>query len=248
MRNLFVLAVASISFVVIGQGEAQQDDTGAFLAKVIKAHGGEEKLRASYATIVKAKGTAHIENNDIPLTLEGHFQLPDKLKLEMQLDMMGQNFTIIMVFDGEKAWANVMGKEEKAPDEFAKELKNSLIREHMTRLVPLQDKSVKLNSLGEVKVDDKETIGLQVTKQGQPDMNLYFDKTTNLLVKAEYRFLEPDSKQEVDQVRKLSDYKEFAGIKIPTKMVMHNDGKKFLELEITDFRVVPKHDASIFAK
>lgn len=248
LRSTLFLVGVCLSLTCAAPSGAQQDELQAYLDKVIKAHGGEAKLRSSMATHVKAKGKINADNNEFSVTLEGYFQLPDKIKLVMELDLQGKNLSVVVVLDGKDAFANVMGKPDKVPEELLKELKTSLYREYVTRLVPLKDKSFALSSLGEVKIDDKDAVGLQVTKQGYPDMNLYFDKTTHLLVKAEYRAVEPSMKQEVDQVRRLSDYKEFGGIRLATKIVLDNAGKRFAELEITELRVVEKHDAAIFGK
>jgi hypothetical protein len=228
--------------------QAQQDEARALLERAIKAHGGEDKLKASYATHVKAKAKATDGGNEIAVTLDAYFALPDKVKLVMNVEVQGNNISAIVVADGKAVHANIMGKPEGLPDALVKELKSSLYREFVTRLAPLRGKGFKLSPLGEVKIDDKEAVGLQVTHDGKPDMNLYFDKATYLLIKAEYRSIEPGMMQEVDQVRRFSDYKEFGGAKLATRMVMHNDGKKFMELEITELRIVDKHDPAMFGK
>jgi hypothetical protein len=43
-----------------------------------------------------------------------------------------------------------------------------------------------------------------------------------------------------------ADYKEFAGIKIATKVVAKRGGEKYLESQITEFKVLDKVDPKMF--
>jgi hypothetical protein len=45
-----------------------------------------------------------------------------------------------------------------------------------------------------------------------------------------------------------ANYKDFGGIKKATKIVSTRDGEKFLDSEITDFTVLEKVDAKLFAE
>ena len=90
---------------------------------------------------------------------------------------------------------------------------------------------------------------MQVTKKGKRDVNLYFDKKTNLLVKAEYRALDPFTLQEVAQEKLFSGYKELVpGLKMASKELINSDGKRFMDMEITELRQVERHDDSVFAR
>jgi len=50
-------------------------------------------------------------------------------------------------------------------------------------LAPLKDKAYTLAPIGEVKVEDRPALGLRVSRKGNRDINLYFDKKTYLRVK-----------------------------------------------------------------
>ena len=122
--------------------------------------------------------------------------------------------------------------------------------EAVTNLFTLkEDKACKLSPLGESKVGDTTVVGVQVTKEGKRDVNLYFDKATDLLLKAEYRAVDQFSKQEVNQEKIFSEYKELLpGLKMPSKQVINNDGKKAMDLQFIEIRAVDRHDDSMFAK
>src|SRR5205085_7888654 len=101
-----------------------------------------------------------------------------------------------------------------------------------------------------MKVKDHDAVGVQVTKKGFRDVNLYFDKKTHTLLKAEYRAFDEFSKKEVTQEKFMLGYKEVAGgLKAPSKLEIHNDGKKALEIEISEMTFLETPlEASVFAK
>src|SRR6185437_16134443 len=111
--------------------------------------------------------------------------------------------------------------------------------ERVTGLLDLKDKSYKLSPLGEMKVKGKDTVGVQVTKKGFRDVNLYFDKKTHVLLKAEYQAVDDATKREVNQEKFFLEYKDVGdGFKVPAKLEIHNDGKKAAEIEITETTIL----------
>jgi len=227
---------------------AQDDATKEILKKAIDASGGEEKINAAKAATAKGKGTISIAGQSLPFTMELFSQLPDKLKIVLDLDAGGNKVQIVQVYNGKKGWMQLMGMTMDLNDDQLKEAQESMHVEEVTRLVPLKGAGYKVTALGEAKVGGKEAVGLRVTKEGRRDVNLFFDKTSFLLVKAEYRAKDPAGAQEVNQEKFFSNYKEIAGVKTPMKMVVKNDGNDFLDIEVTDASVVERHDPSVFAK
>ena len=51
----------------------------------------------------------------------------------------------------------------------------------------LRDADFQLSPAGEVKVNDRPALGLRVSRKGWPDVNVYFDKESGLVVKAATR-------------------------------------------------------------
>jgi hypothetical protein len=243
--------LASLALVALGYPVALAQDNQAqnVIEKAIAAQGGEKALLTLKAAVSKAKGSINLQDNDVSFTAETFYQTPDKIKAVLQLEIQNMNIAVIQVYNGKQGWVNVMGMTMDLDDKSLEQLKDSFHVENVTRLVTLRDKTYKLSPLGDAKVDGKACVGVQVTKQGLKDVNLYFDKASHMLLKAEYRALDPISKQEVNQEKLFSDFKDQAGgFKLATKVTINNDGKKFLHLEVTEFRIVDQHDASIFAR
>jgi hypothetical protein len=251
MRKSVLLALGVSLWLLWGlSGQAQEgDEARALIEKAIKAHGGAAKLAAVKATQTKGKGKI-FSPMEFPFTIDLSSQPPDKFKMVLDAEINGMNIPIVQVFNGKKGWVSVMGKTMNLDEKDIQEFHQQAHVEKVTDLVSLKDKSYKLSQLGEMKVGDHDAVGVQVTKKDFRDVNLYFDKKTHLLIKAEYRAVEPIGKQEVQQEKFYYNYKAGpGGIQVPGRMVVNNDGKKFLEIEISEMTPMEQpFDDSVFSK
>ena len=97
-------------------------------------------------------------------------------------------------------------------------------------------------------MDGKPAVGVKVTAKDHKDIELYFDKESVLPVKTVRSSLDAETTKGATVEVVYSVYKEFDGIKNPSKMVVLQDGKKLMELEITDAKKLDKVDPREFAK
>jgi hypothetical protein len=154
-----------------------------------------------------------------------------------------ENFATFVV-NGDKGWMN---DADMNADQIA-DFKSQCYSFWIATLVPLKDKAFTLTSLGEVKVGDQPALGVKVSHAGHPDISLYFDKKTGLLVK-DVRRTKTEEGKEVDVESIGSAHKNMDGVMIATKVLVNRDGKKFVEGEILDYKASDKKlDDKIFAK
>lgn len=73
----------------------------------------------------------------------------------------------------------------------------------------LLDPKSKIETLPEIVEADKPAIGLRVSETISPAMDLYFDKTSHLLVRIDWRA----------DIHRFSDWKETDGVKYPAKAI-----------------------------
>jgi hypothetical protein len=118
----------------------------------------------------------------------------------------------------------------------------------IARLLPLKDKGFQLSSLGDSKVGDRAVVGIKVAHKGRNDVKLYFDKENGLLLRMVYRYKDWMTSKDTEMVMTQGEFKEFSGIKVPTKVEMKRDGNKFVEAEIEDVKPKEKLDPGVFAK
>jgi hypothetical protein len=252
MRKVLIAALSvGIALALPATSRAQDADATAVIDKAIKAAGGLDKLKKfNKAFTAKAKGNIEVMGMKLDFTIDAYTQMPNKSKAVINLSVNGMQLEIVQAFDGEKGWASVLGMVKDLEKDELDEHKAMVHVESVTNLFTLtEDKAFKLSTLGDSKVGDVEVVGVQVTKKDKRDVNLYFDKKTHLLLKAEYRAMEPISKMEVAQEKIYSDYKELLpGLKMSSKQIVNNDGKRYMELEMTEITAVERHDDSIFKK
>jgi pimeloyl-ACP methyl ester carboxylesterase len=221
-----------------------QEEARAIIAKGIKALGGEEKIDQVKAWRSKSKGT--LSAGGAPFTQEVFVQLPQQFKEVFRLEAL--NHTVTTIWTGEGGWLDVNGDIKPLEGTTLAQIKEASYASGVLRLTPLKDQMYELSLLEESQIDSRPAVGVQVTAKGHQAMRLYFDKENGLPVKTIREIIEQNTKKTITDERFLSRYEEHGGRKWPTKVTVHRDGKKFMDLEVVDIQVVDKFEASVFAK
>lgn len=247
MRKLLFVSLTAGLLFGGSEGASAADEAQAIIARAIKAHTG--KARAAKLTAYQHKSKCTLElNGGLAFTQEVTVQFPGKYKEVMQGEVNGQQYTVTTVFNGKEGWITVNGKHIKVDDKLQAHLKEASYAMNLSQLTGFKDKTLKLDLLGEIQVNDRPAVGVRVSSKGHKDISLYFDKKTGLLAKSESRVLDFGSGQEVTQEVIVSAYHEIEGRKMVKKAVVNRDGKKFMESEVTEAKLLEKFDDSEFAK
>jgi hypothetical protein len=230
--------------------QAQDDESRALIREAIKAHGGKDALRKHLGAQVKYKGTVDTMGMTVKVEGEVFTNHPDRMKNVINVEVNNMNFQVQQGFDGKVLWLSVMGMNKDIDDKEAlTEIQESFHAERVANLFDLDNKEFKLASLGEMKIKDKDAVGVRVSKEGKRDVNLWFDKASHMLVKSEYRGKDPFGQTgEVNQEKYFSNYKSVMGVQTPMRLEVHNDGKKMLDLEISEVRYHERLDDTYFTK
>jgi hypothetical protein len=228
--------------VLAFSGALRAEEPKEIIDKAIKAAGGEEKLAKFKAHTWSAKGTYYGAGDGMPYTAEYAVQFPDKIRVEIK-----NVFTLVL--NGDKGWMKMGDDSNEMDAEQLAEQKEVHHAGYVTTLLPLKGKGYALAPLGDVKIAGRPAVGIKVSSKNHRDVNLYFDKETNLLVKGEWtvKAMEEGGK-EVAQETLYSDYKDVDGAKVPMKVALNRDGKKYVESENSDVKVAEKLDDSLFGK
>lgn len=247
--RLFLLTGVVGFFLGAGPAAQAQNEPKQLIEKAVQAAGGEEKLAKLKGYRIKAKGTLEILGMSLDFTSTGLLDLSGRIRTEVELEIMGRKFTVLQVYDGKKAWVKAMDRTMELEGDLLKEMKEQMHAGRVSFLLPLlKNDGYTLAPLGEIKVNGKPAQGVKVSAKGFRDIDLYFDQATGLLVKTAGQTLEQTTMKEVAQESVMSDFKEFDGLKQPTKVITHQDGKKFLEVEVMEYKGVAEVDNSEFAK
>ena len=217
------------------------------VAKALDAQGGAAKLAKLQAATGKIKGTFHGMGAAFEFTGEYASHGADKYKVDIEFDVAGQKLRFVQVLAGNEGWRRLGDDTEAMDQEELAEAKEEAYAEWVSSLTPLTDKQFTLSPLGELAIEQRQTVGVKVASKGHRDVDLYFDKETGLLAKIATQAMD-DGGQLVSEETLLSEYREFNGIKQPTKYNIKRDGKLYMESEVTEVRLVEKLDDSVFAK
>jgi hypothetical protein len=227
---------------------ADEQDTKAIIAKAIKALGGEAKLSNAKAAMSKLKGKITFMGTDNDVSLQSTTQGLDHHRGAFEGDFGGNKIEGVTVIAGDKGWRkfgeNVM---ELDAEHVANEKRNIYLDAIPASVVPLKGKGFKVEAAGTEKVGGKPAVGIKVTGPDGKDFKLYFDAESGLPVKAVAKVLD-FMDTEFTQETTYSNYKDFDGIKVATKIVRKRDGEKFMEMEVTSFKVLKEVPKGTFAE
>jgi hypothetical protein len=240
------LSVAAVVLLLGLTGPVRADDeAGAILDKAIKAHGGMEKLTKIKAGRAKNKGKIELLGG-LDFSQEVVYLIPDRFKETIELDVMGQQFKVVSVSNKGEAFITRNGEKVDLDDKLKAELKEGGHAMKVARLVPLKDKAFTLSALGEMQVEGKPAVGIKVSAKGFRDINLYFDKKTGLIAKVERRVLDAMSGEEVNEERIVQEYQKVDGLPVAKKLLINRDGKKFMEVEVVEYKYLDTVDENEF--
>jgi hypothetical protein len=216
----------------------------AIIDRAIKASGGQTKFKAQTWS---EKGTNYWTDTPATYTAWVAMQFPDQCRLR-------QGDSIVVV-GRDKGWLVGGNTTKEMTREQLASQKEYLYGVWVSSLLPLNDKEFTLSPLGKSKVDDRAVVGVKVSSKGHKDVELYFDETTNLLVKSALTVqvvdLWGESAGRATVVRQevfYSDYRAVQGVQVPMKMVIKHDGKLVVKSEKHDIQLVDKLDDKEFSK
>lgn len=241
-RHLCALVAWSVIWGVDAVRADEPAEARAIIDRGIEALGGRERLEKYPARTWNEEGTYYGMGEGLPYTGEYAIEGADRFRMEIKE-------AFVIVLNGEQGWASFGGQTVPLEGEQLAEQKAQAYAGWVGRLTPLNDGAFTLAVLEPVQVADRPAIGVKVSRDGHRDVELYFDQENGRLVKSKTRVKdEQQGGREVDDEAVLSDYREIEGVQVPTKIVIKRDGKRFVEAEMKDIKLVEKLDDSAFAK
>jgi hypothetical protein len=230
--------------------QAAGPDPKEVIEKAINALGGEAKItaREGKAVETKSKGKLNFGGNEGDFTTTTTTMGLGKFRQDFKGDFGGNEIKGVTVLDGDKAWRKFADNTSKLEDDQLANQKRAVYLSVVpASIVPLKGKDFKVESVKEDKVDNKPAVALKIIGPDKKDFELFFDKESGLPVKmlAKVAGFQGD---EFTQETTFGKYKEFDGVKHATKVENKRDGEKFIDLEVTDVKVLDKCDPKTFAE
>jgi hypothetical protein len=243
-RWVLGLAVAALAVAPAVRADEAADKV---INDAIKAHGGKEALDKFKAGSSKMKGDMTVLGMDLEFTGDLAYELPNKYKMTILTEVAGQKLTIVQVVNGTRVKNTLNGMALKIGDAEKAELAQAAAMQEIAQLTPLLgSKKYTTKADKEEEVNGKKADVVMVTAKDFKATKLYFDKESHLLVKTSRKGLAPGmgDPQEVVEETILSDYKAVEGVQTPMKMAVTHDGKKFMNVTVSDVKLSEKSDTS----
>jgi len=241
MKRFLGAVLATVLVSCLG-GPAGADDpeAAAIVDKGIKALGGEEKLAKAAGATWKAKGKITFDGNDNEFDSQATVQGLDHFRSEFEGNFNGNTIKGVTVLNGDKGWRK-FGDDPMEMDKDAvdNEKRTVYLQVVPAMLVPLKGKGFQVAKAGEEKVDGKSAVGLKVTGPDRKEFTIYFDKESGLPVKQVAKVVGFQG-DEFTQETTFGSYKDFDGVKKATKVENKRDGEKFVETQVTEFKLLDK--------
>lgn len=221
----------------------QQAAARKVLAAALKAKGGEAKLKAIKAIELRGAGTTTIEGTPMPVEVSRWFQLPDHLRIDVQIDPPGDipPAQIQIGVDGTSGWQRSPEGMQDIPSEDLSSVEFERWREPELVLLEARDPKVAIRPQPDLDIDGKPHATIVLSSPFGVDLTLSFDKQTMLLRRMSY---EISGELNVDE---FTDYKDSGGLKIAHKRVS-SAGGRITSVELSKVTVNPKIDPAIFKK
>jgi len=222
--------------VFLGTNSAQAgDDARAIIAQAIKASGGVENLKKHQSTTWTEKGTYRGMGEGQPYVGKLAAQFPGQFRMQVLAGGM-EVFTIVM--NGDKGWIKAGGEvRELSKDELKKQQDDFKVG-MISSLLPLEDKAFTLTIIDSIPLGEKGALamGVKVTRKDYPEVKLYFDKVSYLLVKSEFKAFSSEKSKIVLAEFFFSNHKLIDGAQVPTRIAISHDGKTYVETDIHDLK------------
>jgi hypothetical protein len=252
MRRLFLGLAVALSCAGLA---AADEKATAVVKKGIEAHGGADALNKYKAGRMKMKGDVTVMGMELEFTGTLAHSMPDKIRMEMTGDIMGMKLIITHIVKGETIKGTVKVGDMTIPalttDAEKDELKMSVSMQEAEQLTPLlDDKKFTVKSADDEDVNGKKAAVLVITSKAVgKDFKMFFDKTSGLLVKTSHKGIGPgDGGAPVEVVEESyhSEYQKVQGVQVASKLLINHDGKKFLNINLSDIELLEKIDDKEF--
>ncbi len=181
----------------------------ALLEKALAAKGGEKKLRAIRTMAIKAKGTIRSGGQEIQAGLTRRYLAPDKLRLDLDLQIPGGSAQVVTVLNGKKAWSKQPNGVVELPAEGIVELEKQVWRDQEFVLLRALDAGTRVEALGQQTRNGASYEVLRVARADGLSADLFLDPKTYLVSIISY-----EEAPGVITDERLEDYRAVDGVQV----------------------------------
>jgi hypothetical protein len=241
MRNVLRGATLTIVACLATAPAQAAEEAKEIIARAVKAHGGAEALRRAAALSRSGKGQLQVPLR-VGFTSEETLDLPSRLR---NITEIGRN-RIVRVLNGDRGWQMANGPAGEMPAGRLAEFQEEAYVLWAATLVPLLGDGFTLTAQPEARVNGRLALGVTAASRGKPDLTLYFDKESGLLVKISRKASEAGMAAAKDYL--YADHKDVGGARLPGRETVFLNGNKVYEITYSDYKLLGKPDEKVFER
>ncbi|HEY1378171.1 MAG TPA: hypothetical protein VGF55_15320 [Gemmataceae bacterium] len=237
----------AIGLLTLVPAAGRADDAATVVERAVTATAGSDiRLRRLDAVVRTERGSFFQPAGELPTRRIAYLALPDRIKYDATITVGGQPQSVVLAVDGVHGWKRMTGVIQDMASAEYDSVKTDLDDWSLITLLPLRRKDATLKSLPAATVGGKPAAAVSVTRPSRPDAQLYFAADTGLLVRVRFKLPEagPNATRDVD----LGEYREFDGIKLPTRIIVTRNGKKTEEWTVEGYQTPDRLDDKAFKK
>jgi hypothetical protein len=227
---------------------ARADDAEAIVEKAVRAMANSDLRLNRLGNVVRTdRGSLFMPGGEVPVRRTAYLCPPDRIKYEAILTVNGQPSATIMALNGLTAWQQSAGKvEDLIPAQTEAMRDGDADPWALVTLLPLRAKRTTLKILPTKTVNGKNAAGVTVKRPNRPDAQIYFAADTGLPLKV--TFAMRDTGLESNRDWDLAEYRDFDGIKLPTRITVTQNGRKIEEWTVQSCRFPDRLEDKVFQK
>jgi hypothetical protein len=241
-------ALIAAGFIVLAPVLARADDAVAIVDKAVQATANSDlRLRRLESVVRSDRGTLFMPGGDMAVQRTAYLCPPDRVKYDATITTNGQRQAMVITLNGLLAWQQTDGQVQNLLPAQADSIRDGEADAWaLITLVPLRKKGTTLKTLPAETINGKPAVGITVTRADRPDAQLYFDAASGLPMRVKIKVREPglETTRQVD----LGEYRDFDGIKLPTRITVSQNGRKIEDWTVQDYRCPDRLDEKVFQK
>jgi len=212
------------------------------LAEAAEACGGVESFKNVESMVTEGDLTLKTPNGPMTMALKSIMVAPDKSAQIIKTPMGEQ----VMVFNGTAGWQSMGGQTQAMQSSDIEEALVDIKRSQIWLFSHLEDKDfIQVASKGIEEFNGKQAHRLDFKTEQGKQFTMFIDSETKMPIGMRYMGQTMAGPGEI--VVKMSDFKEFGGIMVPTKRVQEA-GQIGMEVELTSVTINGEFDETIFDK
>lgn len=244
LKRVIKQAIPSSEAITIAP-ELLQNPAWPIIEKAINAQGGISRILQSSPLRTVVQGRMKGESDWLNLVVKFYSKYPDKLRQEVAFQLTSGRLEQIFIYDSGAVRALSKGKPHTLNDATKENLRKEVWLQKVETLRPILENKVRFKLLEDIFIDGRAFHPIRVTED-QLDATLLFDAETSLLSRRRNEAINVKRKK-VSRELVYSDYQEFNGALVPTKIKGYENGQLNYDMDVKDVLFFDDFSDSYFA-